>query len=293
MKAFNISFSLLITVWLFVPQQVTSLSKADFSKGLKVHYIDVGQGDSTLIETPGGKTVLIDGGPPESGVELLDYLNENHIDKIDLLIATHPDVDHIGGLVDVLKQIKVKKVLDSGKLHSTRTYRNYLKAIRHKKIPFEIAEQNEYIQVDSKLVIQVLNSFDRHKKDNNEASIVLKMNHGDVSFLFMADAEIEQEKELMKQHDLEANVLKVGHHGSNTSTSRAFVEAVQPETAMLTYSRTNNFGHPVARVIRNLSRQDAQIYSTATFGSTVIWSNGYYYFIMPEKNPLDFLGMKK
>lgn len=275
-----------------MPTEVKSIGKEEFLRGMKVHFIDVGQGDSILIETPNKRTILIDGGPTESGGALLAYLKKEGVKKIDLLIATHPDFDHIGGLIPVLEKLKVKKVIDSGKLHSTRTYRNYLHLIRKKNIQFEIAEQNDYIQIDSKLIIQILNTFDRNKKDNNEASIVLKMHHGDVSFLFMADAEIEQEKDLMKQYDLEADILKVGHHGSNTSTSRAFVEAVQPQVAMLTYSRTNKFGHPVSRVVRNLQREKVHIYSTSTFGSTVLWSNGQYYFIMPDKNPLDFLWRK-
>jgi len=278
---------------MLMPYEVMSIGNEDFIKGMKVHFIDVGQGDSTLIETPSNKTILIDGGPPEAGEELLVYLKKKRIRKIDLLITTHPDIDHIGGLVPVIEKLKIKRVLDSGKLHSTKTYRAYLRAIRQKKIPFEIAEQNDYIQIDSKLVIQVINAFDRDKKDNNEASIVLKISHGAVSFLMMADAEIEQEKEIMKQYDLEADILKVGHHGSNTSTSRAFIEAVQPETAILTYSRENKYGHPVSRVIKNLNKQGSQIYSTATFGDTIVWSNGYYYYLMPDKNPLDFLQRSK
>lgn len=280
---------LCVLIMMLLPYEVMSVGNKEFIKGMKVHFIDVGQGDSTLIETPANKVILIDGGPPEAGDDLLAYLKKKHIKKIDLLIATHPDIDHIGGLVPVIKKLKISKVLDSGKLHSTKTYRDYLRAIRQKKIPFEIAQQDDYIQLDSKLVIQVLNAFDRDKKDNNEASIVLKMSHGTVRFLLMADAEIEQEKEIMKQYDLEADILKIGHHGSNTSTSRAFVEAVQPNTAILTYSKENKFGHPVSRVIRNLNRQEVGIYSTEIFGDTVIWSSGHFYYIMPSKNPMDFL----
>lgn len=259
---------------------------------MKVHFINVGQGDSTLIETPNGKKILIDGGPPEAGTRILEYLREHRIHKLDLLIATHPDVDHIGGLVTVIPKIKIKRVLDSGKLHSTQTYKNYLKLIRKNKIPFDIATQNEFIEIDPAITIQVLNAYDRAKENNNEASIVLKLEYKEIDFLLMADAEIEQEKEIMKQYDMEAEILKVGHHGSNTSTSYNFLQAVRPQTAILTYHVKNHYGHPVSRVVRNLWRIKADIYSTAVFGNLVIRTNGEHYFIMPEKSPLDHLREK-
>ena len=282
-----ISISLLL--FILLPQTVGSLGKKALPQGMKLHFIDVGQGDSTLIETPENKIILIDGGPPGAGKKVLAYLEKQQIYKIDLVIATHPDVDHIGGLIPVLQKVPVKQVVDSGKLHSTKTYRNYLKYIRKHNIPFEIAERHGYIQLDPKLAIQVLNTYDKDKKDNNEASIVLRIRFRQVVFLLMADAKIEQEQEIMKQSIVEADILKIGHHGSNTSSSRAFIEAVQPQVALLTYSRENNFGHPVERVIRNLQRIQAQIYSTATFGNIVIWTNGEHYFVLPSKNPLDYL----
>jgi len=262
-------------------------------QAMKVHFIDVGQGDSTLIETPGGKTVLIDGGMPKGGEKVRAYLKQAGIKRIDLLIASHPDMDHIGGLLPILNEIKIGRILDSGKLHSTMIYQRYLELIRKKGIPFEIAVQDDFIQVDPSITLQVLNAYDRDKENNNEASIVLKLSYKKTSFLLMADAEIEQEKGMLKQYDLEADILKVGHHGSKTSTSFGFLQAVQPKAAILTYHKYNRFGHPVSRVVRNLWRVDADIYSTAVFGDIVVQTNGDYFFIMPTKSPLDQLTRKK
>lgn len=256
---------------------------------MKIHYIDVGQGDSTLIETPNGKRILMDGGPPEAGDKVLNYLKRNRINRIDLVIATHPDIDHIGGLIAIIKKIEVKKVLDSGKSYHTQTYRTYMNEIKKNDIPFSSANQEDYIMLDPSVFIQILNTSESNKDTNNESSIVLNVIYDEVSFLFMADVGIEQERKMMKQYDLEADILKVGHHGSNTSSSKDFIEAVQPRMAILTYSKNNDFGHPVKRVIRNLQSIDTSIYSTAVYGDVVIHTNGKQNYLFTDRAPLENL----
>jgi beta-lactamase superfamily II metal-dependent hydrolase len=253
---------------------------------MQVHFIDVGQGDSMLIQTPSNKNILIDAGPPKSGKKVVNYLKKHHINKIDLLIATHPDIDHIGGLPTVMKSVNVDQILDSGKMHSTKTYARYLYQIRAQAIPFKIAKQNHKIKIDPLLDIRILNSSGT-SKNNNQSSIALKITYGNIDFLLMSDVERAQEKELLDKFDLNAEIIKVAHHGSNTSTSAEFLKRVKPEVAMLTYSKTNDFGHPVNRVIENLYRMDALIYSTAAFGDVVITTDGKDYFVIPEKNPSD------
>ncbi|CDQ42074.1 ComEC/Rec2 family competence protein [Virgibacillus salexigens] len=255
------------------------------SSEMQVHFIDVGQGDSMLIKTPGNKNILIDGGPPDAGKKVVSYLNEKKIDKIDLLVATHPDVDHIGGLPYIMKHIKVKKILDSGKLHTTRMYAKYIQEIRKQEIPVKVAKQNEKILLDSAVDIQVLNTY-KKSRSNNQSSIALKMSYEAMDILFMSDVEIEQEKEIMKNVDVDAEVIKVGHHGSNTSTSLKFLKAVSPDTAILTYSKDNDYGHPVDRVINNLYRVNANIYSTGALGNLVIRTDGEDYLVLPEREPL-------
>lgn len=253
---------------------------------MDVHFIDVGQGDSILIETPSNKTILIDGGPPESGKKVVSYLEKRNIDKIDLLIATHPDIDHIGGLSHVIKNIKVSKILDSGKIHSTKTYARYLYQVRKHNIPIYIAKQNEEVKVDPLLKIQILNTSGKNKT-NNQSSIALKVSYQEIDFLLMSDVERKQEKKLQERFNLEAEIMKVAHHGSNTSTSLEFLKHVKPKVAVLTYSKSNDFGHPVNRVIENLYKINALIYSTAAFGNVVITTDGKDYFVIPEKNPAE------
>ncbi|MGP4108210.1 ComEC/Rec2 family competence protein [Virgibacillus sp. L01] len=255
---------------------------------LDVHFIDVGQGDSILVQTPSDKNILIDGGPPDAGKEVVAFLEEHNVEKIDLLIATHPDIDHIGGLTRVMKSFEVERIIDSGKLHSTKTYAKYISQILKQRIPVEIAKQNTLIQIDPLFKIRILNTHTGNK-DNNESSIALKISFKETDFLLMGDVEKEQEKKLLKRYNLQSEIIKVAHHGSSTSTSTEFLEEVSPELAILTYSEKNDYGHPVDRVIKNLIKVNAAIYSTAVFGDITISTDGESYLIIAEKNPTDNL----
>lgn len=275
---------LCLLIIIFYPSSAYSA----FDSHMDVHFIDVGQGDSILIETPSDKTILIDGGPPQAGKKVVSYLNQHGVETIDLLISTHPDKDHIGGLPDVIKNFNVKKVLDTGKVHITKTYYNYTKEIRKHGIPMEIAEENEQIQLDPLVQIDILNANDK-RKSNNESSIALKVTYRKIDFLLLSDIEKEQEEKIRKRKETEAEILKVAHHGSKTSSTYAFLQAVNPQVAILTYSKDNKYGHPVNRVIDYLYETDALIYSTAAFGDLVITTNGDYYFIMPKETPISKL----
>ncbi|WP_234982737.1 ComEC/Rec2 family competence protein [Ornithinibacillus halophilus] len=257
---------------------------------MKVHFIDVGQGDSILIQTPNDKSILIDGGPPKSGKKVVRYLKKQNIHSLNLVIATHPDMDHIGGLPSVMKEIEVEKIMDSGKIHITKAYARYLSQIKKQHIPTKIASENEKIMIDPLIDITILNAYSKGK-NNNESSLALKITYDEIDFLLMGDIEKEQEKKIMDKYELDAEILKVAHHGSKTSSSYEFFKEVKPEIAMITYSKNNHYGHPVDRVIDTIFKVNAQIYSTAVFGNVVVYTSGDDYFIMPEKSPLQ--GMYK
>ncbi|MFZ3577991.1 ComEC/Rec2 family competence protein [Virgibacillus sp. DJP39] len=259
---------------------------------MDVHFIDVGQGDSILIQTPSNKTILIDGGTPDSGNKILDLLEKKHILSIDLLVVTHPDIDHIGGLPKLMKSINIDKILDSGKLYTTKTYRRYINQIGKQKIPVEIAKKNQVIKLDPVLDIKVLNTYEPFK-NNNESSIALKVTYKEMDFLFMSDVEKEQEQQLVKNEDLQAEFLKVAHHGSQTSTSIEFLEKVRPKVAIITYSKQNDYGHPVGRVIQNLYKVNSLIYSTAVFGTITISTNGFDYYLWTEKSPMSGIAKER
>lgn len=280
--------SIMIMAVLFTAGLADYIHAEEQQPKMDVHFIDVGQGDSILIETPSDKTILIDGGPPKAGEKVVAYLKEQQVKKINLLIATHPDIDHIGGLTDVMKTFKVDRLIDSGKIHSTKTYARYISEVLKKRIPTEIAHKNDLIKIDPLLKMRVLNTHSG-SGDSNASSIAVKISYKEIDFLLMADIEKEREKKLMKRYDLQSEILKVAHHGSHTSTFIDFLKEVNPEVAVLTYSKKNNFGHPVDRVIDNLKKVNAAIYSTEVFGNTVISTNGEDYHILNERSPSDNL----
>ncbi|WP_099157602.1 ComEC/Rec2 family competence protein [Virgibacillus ndiopensis] len=281
-------WSISIILIFFITVYPANFSYSEAKENMKVHFIDVGQGDSIFIETPNDKTILIDGGPPKSGKIVVKFLKKHHIEKIDLLIATHPDIDHIGGLVAVMKSIDVNRIIDSGKLHTTNTFAKYIDQIIKNDIPVEVAKRNEIIELDPLVKIRILNSHNG-KKNNNQSSIVLRLSYKEIDFLLMGDSERKQEKRLIKTNEIQSEILKVGHHGSKTSTSFPFVDLIKPQIAILTYSKTNHYGHPVNRVIRNLQKVNAHIYSTAVFGNITITTDGNGYFVITEKDPIDGL----
>jgi competence protein ComEC len=242
-------------------------------KKLTAHFIDVGQGDSSFIVTPNGKTILIDGGKDSAGEKVVSYLRSAGVTTIDLLVATHPDADHIGGLADVINAFTINKVLDSGRAHTSQTYIDYIHLINAKNIPFQIAAEGSLISLDDEIQMIVLNSG-TGDEDNNESSIVIKMNYGQIDFLFTGDAEIEPEAGMTETYNVEAEVLKVGHHGSNTSSSQIFLNEVKPKVSILSYGEGNSYGHPHAEVVNRLKSIGSNLYSTAVSGDIVVSTNG-------------------
>ncbi|WP_121615196.1 helix-hairpin-helix domain-containing protein [Virgibacillus halodenitrificans] len=253
----------------------TIQDKSNKYKEMTAHFIDVGQGDGILIETPNGKNILIDAGRKSAGQKVVDYLAKSGVKSIDLMVATHPDADHIGGLIDVLEQVPVKKVLDSGKTHTSQTYMEYLNLIDQKNIPMTVPNAGDFISLDNDLKIQVLNSTNS-SSDNNESSIVLKLTDGKVKYLLTGDAGADNEAWMLPRYDLSAQILKVGHHGSNTSTTQAFVNEVKPEIGILSYGK-NNYGHPDSGVVNRLKKAGTGLYSTMESGDISVISNGIAY----------------
>ncbi|WP_059173212.1 MBL fold metallo-hydrolase [Bacillus sp. FJAT-27445] len=235
---------------------------------VKAHFINVGQGDSILITLTNGKNILVDGGKREYGDELVSYLNKVGVKTVDLLVATHPDADHIGGLISVLKSFPVKQVLDSGKEHTTQTYLEYLSLIDSRNIPFSVAKVGQVLNLDSNVKITVLNSGEG-LGDNNEASVALKTTYGNMDILLTGDAEANQEKVMMEKFNVEAEIFKAAHHGSNTGNSLEFIKKVNPKATVLSYGKDNSYGHPHKEVVDRLTQLGSKLYSTADSGTIV------------------------
>lgn len=250
------------------------MPKADAAtKELKVHFIDVGQGDAILIQSPNGKNMLVDGGPKSAGKHVVEFLKAKGVKKLDYVVATHPDADHIGGLITVLNSFNVTNFVDSGYVHTSQTYYELLTLIDKKNIKFTVAEELDKIALDPNMIIRVLYA-DENAKDSNDASIVLKATYNKVSFLLMGDADTAIEDYIRGKYDVSATVLKNGHHGSNTSSSAAFISNVKPKIAVLSYGENNSYGHPNTAIEARLKNVGAKTYKTAVDCDITVTTDG-------------------
>ena len=251
-------------------------------KKMEVHFIDVGQGDSILIESPNGKTMLIDGGTKAAGDDVVAYLKSQQISQLDYVVATHPDADHIGGLIDVFAATQVSNFVNSGKVHTTDTYNELLTAATNEGSNYIEPTTGQTISLDSSLKVQVLHA-DASATDNNDASIVLKVTYNEVSFLLTGDADTDIESKMTSSYDVSSTILKAGHHGSDTSSSLAFLQKVQPAATILSYGQDNSYGHPHSKVLSNLKTVGSKAYSTAESGTITVVTNGATYNILGKE----------
>ncbi|BAQ11278.1 predicted hydrolase [Bacillus sp. OxB-1] len=263
--------SLVMTVVLLIGLLPATAGAAP--KELKVHFIDVGQGDAILVQAPGGKNMLVDGGPKSAGDKVVKFLKAKGVKRLDYVVATHPDADHIGGLEAVLNAFPVTNFVDSGYPHTTQTYYNMLSLIDKKNIKFTVAKELDKLALDPQMVVRVLYA-DENAKDSNDASIVLKLTYNKVSFLLMADANTAIEDKIRAKYDVTATVLKNGHHGSNTSSSAAFISSVKPSVGILSYGKNNSYGHPHAAIEARLKNVGATTYKTAVHCDITVTTNG-------------------
>lgn len=269
MRRLSLAF-IALAITLLLP--LASARSASPPPPLRVTFIDVGQGDSILIQTPDGATALIDGGYPGSGT--LAYLQQQRIARIDALIASHPHADHIGGLIDVLGALPVGTVYTSGASHTTGTFERFLDAIIAARVPYEEVATGDHIAVGG-LAIDVLRGVP-DAPNLNDTSLVLRLAYGQTSFLFTGDAERASEEALLAsaRSQLATTVLKVAHHGSHTSSSAAFLAAVRPQVAVYSAGRGNSYGHPHRSTIDALTAVGAAIYGTDRDGTITIATDG-------------------
>lgn len=240
---------------------------------MQVHFIDVGQGDSILIQSPSGKNMLVDGGTKGNGTKVVNFLKSKGVSKLDVVVATHPDADHIGGLISVLNNFKVGQFIASGKVHTTQTYLELLQLVDEKNIPFNVPKTGDKINLDSLLTTTILHA-DENASDTNDASIVTRVVYGSVSFLLTGDAGTSLESKIISQGNVKSTYLKAGHHGFNSSSSSAFINAVKPAGTILSYGKDNSYGHPQADVVNRLNTVGSKIYSTAQSGDITVTTNG-------------------
>ncbi|MEM5605166.1 S-layer homology domain-containing protein [Bacillus cereus] len=251
---------------------------------LEVHYIDVGQGDATFIKSPSGETILIDGGNNGKGKVVANYLKGLGFQTIDYMIATHPDADHVGGLDEVLYAINVKNVYAPKVSHTTQTFKDFLTAVANKGLTIKEAKSGVTLPING-LNSQFLAPVKEYGNDLNEWSAVLKVTHGSKSFLFTGDAESKSEKDMVVTYgsSLKSDVLKPGHHGSKTSSSQPFLDAVKPSIAAISAGAGNRYGHPTQETLAKLNAMAVKVYRTDLNGTVTINSDGSSISVRTER----------
>jgi competence protein ComEC len=273
--------------WLILPLLIVALllwSMALTQPDGKLHvsFLDVGQGDAILIQTPDGQDILIDGGPDSQKINLELSQKLPFWDRtIDLAVCTQPQADHVTGLVDVLQRYRVKRVLQPGVSYNSSIYREWSNLVEEKHIERDTAQTGQEIDLCNGIKIEVLNPpeslFQGTSDDVDNNGVVLRLSWGRISFLFAADIREEVEFELIGQRaSLRSTVLKIAHHGSDTSSSQSFLAAVDPEVAVICVGADNPFGHPSAEVLKRLTDRlgDDNVYRTDDDGTIEFITDG-------------------
>lgn len=243
---------------------------------LQFHFIDVGQGDSSLIITPKGKTILIDAGDEAHAKKVVSYVREQGIEKLDLVIATHPDADHIGGMDKVIKNFDIDVFAMPDVSAKTNQYKQIQRELKAKKMKATRLYQGDEVQIDDDIDFEILSPVKGKKYDDtNEYSIVAKIVYKDTSFILMGDATMENEVDIINNvPDIDIDVLKLGHHGSSTSSSDYFITKTSPNIAIISCGKNNKYGHPHQEVMRVLKKHGVTPYRTDEMGDIVITSDG-------------------
>lgn len=273
-RTFLLGFLLVCSgiVWIFPVYNATHTSKF-----LEVHFLDVGQGDAIFIETPDGVQVLVDGGPDGSVTTQLAQHMSFFDRTIDMVVGTHPDKDHIGGLVSVFAQYEVSEILRTEKENETTVAAAYVQAVAEEKAQVHIARAGQEFTLGASTTLRVLfPQTDTDDIESNASSIVLQLVYGETEVLLTGDSpkRIEEYLVLTEGETLQSDILKVGHHGSRTSTSELFLREVDPRYAVISTSADNRYGHPHVEVTDLLFNERVETYSTAEEGVITFLSDG-------------------
>ena len=252
---------------------------------LQVHFIDVGNADSILLMC-GGKTMLIDAGENNDGDRVVNYIHSQNVRKLDYVIATHPDSDHIGGMDTVVNEIPVgifiMPIMPDESTPTTKTYLDLLEALDRKGIEITLPEpgMNFFLNEAKAEILGPVGTFD----NNNNMSVICKVTNGVNRFLFMGDAESIAESALLGTNaDIRADFLKIGHHGSNTSSKDALLDAVSPRYAVIMCGEGNSYGHPHADTVKRLKNHNTTVFRSDINGNIIVTSDGETLKIMTQR----------
>lgn len=257
--------------------EAKQVATVNYNSKLVVHYINVGQGDCSLIQIE-NKNILIDAGPNDAANSVVNYLNSAGVKGLDLIIATHPHEDHIGGMAKVIRKFPVKIMYAPRKISYTEDFNDMVAALRSKKMKIHVAIVTGMEQVllkGSDYELKILAPLHENYDEVNNYSVVCKLQYKNTSFLFTGDAESPVEDELLqKGSDIKADVLKVAHHGSRYSSTQEFINKVSPKIAVISCGKNNDYGHPAPDTLTRLREAGIKTYRTDVTGTVVILSDG-------------------
>ena len=263
------------------PDSGTPSATAQTSANVTIKFIDVGQGEAILIALP-EKTVLIDAGPTGSAPKIEQVLQELGRNKIDYLVATHPDEDHIGGMADVISSTQIGTIYAPNKTNNTATYRKFLAAIQNNNLQITLAEAGTIIDQTDSYKLEILwPKKDANFPDTNDYSIIIKLTVGNKTFLFTGDAPTSA---ILDSNPGHIDVLKLSHHGSRTGTTEQLVRKLSPTYAVVSYALDNSYGHPMQSVLNALHKHSVEIWGTGANGTITITCDGTNIDISGEKS---------
>ena len=258
----------------------TSSDTAQASTNVTIKFIDVGQGEAILIALP-EKTMLIDAGPTGSAPKIAQVLQELGRNKIDYLVATHPDEDHIGGMADVISSTQIGTIYAPNKTNNTATYRKFLTAIQNNNLQITLAEAGTIIDQTDDYKLEILwPKKDANFPETNDYSIIIKLTVGNKTFLFTGDAPTNA---ILNSNPGHIDVLKLSHHGSRTGTTEVLIHKLSPTYAVLSYAVDNSYGHPMQSVLNALHKHSVEVWGTGANGTITITCDGTNIDISGEK----------
>lgn len=272
---------LIITIFSFVNNNYDNTSFALKDEDLIIHFLDVGQGDSIFVELPNNETILIDAGEKKYEDVVNDYITSLNYERVDYVIGTHPHTDHIGGLENIINNFEIGSIYMPKVSSNTKTYFSLLETIDDKNSTINVAKKGMNIVNEDNLLVTILSPTEDEYEDLNNYSIVLKIIYYDTSFLFMGDAEKDVEEKILD--DVDVDVVKIGHHGSTTSSSSSFVNKVSAKYGIIQVGEDNSYNHPHDKIVKRWENSGTTIYQTDINGNIIVKSDGSNISIEKEK----------
>ena len=268
----------------FHSSKLTTSGSSAVTGTLEVSYLDVGQGDSAYIKV-NGYDILVDAGPKSDEDKLLAQLEEKNIDDFEIIIATHPHEDHIGGMKKVFDRYDVESFYMPSVTHTTKTFENMVNAVANEGIKIQTIKEGMSFDLGEGARIDVYSPIYESYEEFNDYSPIMKLTYGETELIFTGDAEAHAEADVVAKYpnDLKADVLKFGHHGSSTSSTEEFLQSVDPDYGIISCGVDNKYGHPHKETLQKISKYNIQAYRTDTQGQITLISDGKNISIKTEK----------